>query len=204
MGYAIYRHDLLASNFDAERILDKYFHCGHSVVFDGAPVETEAELKRTIARSLGSAVRESLHPLQLVVCGSAHLGFSPVPDKIGNSFNPTTSDLDIAVVSDVLFDRWWIELQGCRLPADVQRKVADNLYLGLIDPSIVPNVSQTRQLWWELFGRMTAAVSNGPLLAQGIRGRLYRTHWSMQNYHLLAINRGREHLLGLIIDPHSR
>jgi hypothetical protein len=205
MGFAYYRHDLLASDFTAERILDKYFHSGRSTVFDGAPVDTEADLKRMVARSLGGAVNEPLHPMQLVVCGSAHLGFSPVPGlKLGTPFNPTISDIDIAVVSDVLFDRWWAELQGCRFSADIQRKIADNLYLGLIDPSIIPNVSKTRRLWWDLFGGMTAGVSNGPLLARGIRGRLYRTHWSMQTYHTLAIYGAREFLQGLIIDPHSR
>src|SRR5438309_10590224 len=100
MGYPHYRQDLLATAFDADWVLDKYFHSGQSVVFNGAPPGAEAALKRHVAKSLGGALNAAIHPLQLVLCGSAHLGFSPVPNKIGKPFDPTSSDIDVAVVSE--------------------------------------------------------------------------------------------------------
>src|ERR1019366_3612951 len=102
MAFPDYKRDLLAPDFDASRVLDRYFHSGQSVVFYGAHPETEPSFKRDLVIRLHESLDVRLHPLQIILCGSAHLGFSPVPGKLGNPFNSLSSDIDVAVVSEEL------------------------------------------------------------------------------------------------------
>src|SRR5262245_48591071 len=104
MAFPDYKRDLLAANFDVNRILDRYCHSGQSAIFMGASPDTEPFFKNDIARRLCDSLCVRLHPLQLIICGSAHLGFSPVPDKLGKPFDSSSSDIDVAVVSTELFE----------------------------------------------------------------------------------------------------
>jgi len=87
MAFPDYKRDLLAVDFVADRVLDRYFHAGQSHVFFGADPKIEPEFKRYLAVQLRQALDVRLHPLQLILCGSAHLGFSPVPTKLGKPFD---------------------------------------------------------------------------------------------------------------------
>lgn len=189
MGYPDYKQDLLSDDFDVNYVLDRYFHSGESAVFSGAPPDEAAKLKNDIARTLYGDFRMRVHPFQLVICGSAHLGFSPVPDKLGRPFDSTDGDIDIAVVSAELFDAWWSELQSAGLDPAVRENVSRDLFWGFINPANVRDASEMGETWWQLFGTLRTER------AAGIRGRLYRNFWSMQSYHRLAIFWGRERLL---------
>jgi hypothetical protein len=191
MGFPDYKRDLQAPDFDLNRMLNRYFHSGQSVAFLGAHPEEEPAFKTDLARHVFEAINIQLHPLQLVVCGSAHLGFSPVPDKLGKPFDPQKSDIDIAVVSGELFDRWWAELQSTDPVPAVYRKIADDLFWGFINPVNVKTVTDIGQRWWSIFGKIQTDR------AQAVRGRLYRNFWSMQSYHRHAIVRGRKMLEGV-------
>lgn len=189
MGYPDYKLDLLSSEFDVNYVLDRYFHSGSSAVFAGAAPDEEVKLKGEVARGLFDAFATRVHSLQLVICGSAHLGFSPVPDKLGRSFDPSQNDIDIAVISPELFDGWWTELQSSGLDEAVRAAVSRDLFWGFINPAHVRDVPEHGTKWWRLFGSLRTDR------ASGVRGRLYRNFWSMQSYHRLAIYRGRERLL---------
>lgn len=189
MRFDDYQQDLKSGTFEVNRVLDKYFHCGRSAVFEGVSLEAEPEFKNYIARALYNALAMSLHPLQLVVCGSALLGFSPVLEKLGKPFDSRTSDIDIAVVSSELFDRWWRELQASRMDRSSRTKVAEDLFRGFINPVTVASESKIGQDWWKLFRQLDTPF------AVGVRGRLYRDFWSMQNYHRSAIYGARDQLL---------
>src|SRR5689334_9608076 len=110
MGYADYKRDLQSEPLDPDWILHRYFHAGQSALFQGADPSEEPRFKWNISKQIAQEFRVQCHPLQLFVCGSAHLGFSPVPGKLGKPFNSDESDVDLALVSSELFDRWWHEL----------------------------------------------------------------------------------------------
>ena len=188
MAYPDYKRDLLAEEFDANRVLDRYFHTGQSAVFSGAQPDAESNFKSQVARACFDVFGLSFHPFELVITGSAHLGFSPVPGKLGKPFNPASSDIDIAVVSAELFDSWWRELQSGRLERDVRETISRDLFWGFINPANVRELSALGGKWWRLFGGLPTDH------AKGVRGRLYRTFWSMQSYHKLAIWHGRQEL----------
>ena len=100
MAYADYKRDLLAEDFDANYVLDRYFHTGQSAVFIGAQPDEEPNFKYKIARAFCTSYGIRGHPFQLIITGSAHLGFSPVPGKLGKPFDSASSDIDIAVAGD--------------------------------------------------------------------------------------------------------
>ncbi len=191
MAYADYKDDLTSSSFDEIRVLNQYFHSGQSAAFYGAPHEAEPLFKSDLSRRFLDNMKIKLHPLQLIICGSGHLGFSPVPGKLGKTFDPSKSDIDVAIVSTELFESWWVELQSIELVSTVLSKVAGNLFWGFIDPNTVYKYSDLGRKWWDLFGNFQTRY------AKSVRGRCYRNYWSMQNYHLFAIKEGRKELLGI-------
>ncbi len=189
MGFADYKKDLLARNFDSNCILDRYFDSGESHVFAGAMPDEEARLKGEVARALHSTCRVQIHPRQLVVCGSAHLGFSPIPEKLGKAFSPEDDDLDIAVISVELFDAWWMELQGAGLDDDLRADVSRDIFSGFINPAKVSDASSHGSRWREAFDQLQTDR------ARRVCGRLYRRFWSMQTCHRQAVVQGRARLL---------
>jgi hypothetical protein len=108
---------------------------------------------------------------------------------LGKPFDPSSSDVDVAVVSTDLFDQWWSELQSSDLVPAIINKISEDLFWGFINPANVNNVSEMGRTWWSVFGNMETDRANG------VRGRLYRNYWSMQNYHAHAIHGGRRRLL---------
>ena len=52
MGFPDYEKDLRNPEVDLELILDKYFHCGESAVFHGAPPDEEPRLKEMVAAAI--------------------------------------------------------------------------------------------------------------------------------------------------------
>jgi hypothetical protein len=189
MAFADYKKDLIAEDFDVNYMLDRYFHSGQSAVFHNAPPDEEVKLTATVARSIFGAFRIRVHPLQIVICGSAHLGFSPVPDKLGKPFDPKTSEIDVAVISPELFESTWNELQTLSLEPAIRATISRELFWGFINPAHIRDISEHGGQWWRAFGSIRTDR------AAGVRGRLYRNFWSMQSYHRIAIFQGREKLL---------
>lgn len=189
MAYPDYKKDLLADDFDANYVLDRYFHSGQSHVFTGANPSEEVDLLNEITTNLYKGFRTRVHPMQVIVCGSAHLGFSPVPEKIGTPFNSEKSDIDVAVISPEIFEMTWNELISAGLDPALRQTISRDLFWGFINPAHIHSVSTQGELWWNAFGSIKTDR------AKGVRGRLYRSFWSMQSYHRIAVFQGRERLL---------
>jgi hypothetical protein len=194
MDFESYKAALLAEPFDdlcVERILDTYYHCQTPHVFrDDAG--NYGQFKRSLANEIGSAFGIGCHPHHVVVCGSAHLGFSAAPsEKFGRPFSISESDIDVAIILPELFDRWWLELADPRVALGERRTdVAVHLLDGFINPLLVRDSTTTGRKWWRLFGRFTSGQFSK------VRGRIYRDPQFMQNYHRLSVIRGREKLRG--------
>lgn len=189
MAYADFKRDLLDDAFDPDYILDRYFHSGQSHVFAGANPSEEVDLINEISTSIFKAFKIRVHPLQIIVCGSAHLGFSPVPDKLGKPFDANKSDIDVAVISPEIFEATWNELISSGLDPYQRQTVSRDLFWGFINPANINTVSDNGAAWWSAFGAIKTDR------AKGVRGRLYRSFWSMQSYHRIAVFQAREKLL---------
>jgi len=55
----------------------------------------------------------NVHPKEITLIGSARLGSSTVPKKLGKIFDPS-SDLDWSIISEVLFDKCCVEFSTWR------------------------------------------------------------------------------------------
>ena len=97
MDFKSYKEALRAEPFDehnVEGILDAYYHAGTPHVFQG-DAGAHGLFMRTVANEIGSAYELRCHPHHVVICGSAHLGFSAAPnEKFGKPFSFTESDVD--------------------------------------------------------------------------------------------------------------
>lgn len=88
MAFADYRRDLLAAEFDASRMLDRYFHSGQSIAFFGAPPKEEPEFKRDLALRLHEALGFSFIPFNWF-CAAAHTSaFPPYPTSSAGRLTP--------------------------------------------------------------------------------------------------------------------
>lgn len=201
MSFADYEQALLDPFKDDQAILDQFFHTGQSYCFLGARPEEESRLKGEIVGALinnfndKASINLKLHPMQLVTCGSGHLGFSPTPGgKLGQPFDSRRSDIDIAIVHEPLFELWWSEIRDADQDVITMRDtVVENIFNGFIDPQYVNRATEIGSIWWETFGKIETNR------AKGVRGRLYKNHWAMQRYHREAIVQAKAQLEGRVV-----
>jgi len=87
---------------DHQTLLDRYFYTRPAAVL--AP-EQEAGLRREVAKFFHVAMRD------VIITGSAKLGFTLVPKKGRPAMSPfgDTSDIDVTIISSELFLQLWRE-----------------------------------------------------------------------------------------------
>jgi hypothetical protein len=124
-----------------------------------------------------------LCPNEVLVVGSAKLGFSVAPDKKYCLFHDK-SDIDVAIVSSTLFDKFWKEIfiywcEGSYWPG--YKKFTDYFFRGWIRPDKLPpsRVFALRKDWWDFFQSIT---SSGEYGHYNIRGALYRSYFFLEGY----------------------
>ncbi len=107
---SLFKKDCLNKNLDD--VVQKHLLEGSSYFFEKHPSKSsEFQFKKDIAKSL------SVHIRDIAIVGSGKLGFSIKPDKEVPSYFPfkafdevKKSDLDIAIVSNRLFDSQLVKL----------------------------------------------------------------------------------------------
>lgn len=121
---------------------------------------------------------------QILVIGSAKLGFSLSPKKLYRSFNDR-SDIDVVIVSSELFDIVWKGVYQL-----IQEKVywqsfesfKEYLFIGWMRPDLLPPSHQFKLAndWWEYFRKLT---SSGAFGHYKINGALYKDWEFLEGYH---------------------
>ena len=97
-----FRQDLRNESMSDADVLNKYILCDNPVIFRDN-VGLYSKLKTTIAGHFSVDIT-SLH-----MVGSAKLGFSVAPHQLWKPFGED-SDIDIVIISEVLFDGFWQRL----------------------------------------------------------------------------------------------
>ena len=140
--------------------------------------------------------------------GSAKLGFSVHPDKFPRPFGPS-SDIDIAVIDERLFDRIWHAIIDWHYPRkseslpqtdrDWVRQRRRDIYWGLFHPdkiryhgltfpqALVP-LRDISTSWFDTF--RSVSLSAG-LTAHDVSGRLYRSWEHILKYQAAGLRRIR-------------
>jgi len=183
-------------------------------VFQGIPyvfrasADAHAHLRAHLAKRLGATEED------ITVVGSAKIGFSLSPHTFGRPFLPT-SDIDVMVVSETLFDSMWFALLRWHYPrlslvpaggSDWATARRREVFLGRFEPdriqfnrdlplphALTP-VRDHATHWFDAF----RSLSRLPAFAKRqVSGRLYRTWEHALLYHLDGLRQIKESISGV-------
>lgn len=177
-----FQKDLATLNDDT--VFQKYIAFGDSYIL---PTELYFELKHDVSMKFG------VHSTQVILVGSAKLGFSIAPDKRYQHFRDE-SDLDVAVISQDLFDGLWsIAFDYWNVAGDWYRGThfRDYLFRGWVRPDYLPPDIQLANEWFEYFRQLTASQKFGPFK---ISAGVYKSWRFLERYQQIAIAQCRQSL----------
>ena len=164
----------------------------------------------TVATAPALGVRTA----EVLVVGSASTGFSLSPDAYPRAFHDY-SDIDVAVVSEELFDTVWKSLlewghpRRYRLPeleSQWFKDREDDVFWGWITPGRLyfdglrykedlGGARDFRVKWFNFFRSLGTQFPDSPLSSHEVNGRLYRTRAHLLAYHSESLRRLRYRLV---------
>ena len=140
-------------------------------------------LRDTVAKKF------SLHPNDVLVVGSAKLGFSIAPDKKYQLFGEN-SDIDVVIISSYFFEIIWKDVHRYISQLgywEGQSNFNKFLFRGWIRPDKLPpdhNFKFAKE-WWEFFNKLSASREFDVVR---IRGAIYKDWHFLESYQMIAIN----------------
>lgn len=139
----------------------------------------------------------SLHPSEVLVVGSAKMGFTIKPPKPYRHFGDT-SDIDVVIVSPKLFDSFWYALYEYNRNGGYWEKfpsLKNYLFRGWIRPDKFPPGSSFEPAsdWWEFFRELTKSNKFGPFK---ISGAVYRNWDFLEDYQSKCVEQCHRTLMG--------
>lgn len=129
-----------------------------------------------------------VHPNEVLVVGSAKLGFSIAPQKKFRPFGDK-SDIDVVIVSDSLFSSVWSSVYSIwrdKVIWETEHDFKKYLFRGWIRPDKLPPSPKFTfaKEWWEFFRGMTSSGEYGPYK---ISGALYKSWDFLESYQHFAV-----------------
>jgi hypothetical protein len=172
-----FKKDLI--NLTPNGIVSKHVLLGDCYLLD---VDKHFELRADIAAAF------EIRPEHTFVVGSGKLGFSIAPDKRYRHFSET-SDIDVAIVSDKLFDQLWHEVLKFDNEVgtwDEKRSFQKYLMNGWIRPDALPKSPSfpRRDRWWNYFAELSRSSKLGPYK---ITAGVYRAFDFLERYQLTSV-----------------
>lgn len=153
-----FKGDLVA--LDDQQLLDRYYYTGPAAMIAADQV---AELRRRIAANYVVPMRD------VIVVGSAKLGFtvSPKPDRPIFSEFGESSDIDLAIVSGPLYEKYWkIAYRYWQDGGDWSKleRFRKYMFRGWFRPDLLPigeDYPEQRE-WWEFLLALQSTGEFGP------------------------------------------
>jgi hypothetical protein len=163
-------------------IVQRYVTIGDPFVLSHAQ---HVELKQQIATHF------SIHHTNIIVVGSAKLGFSIAPRKRWNYFGET-SDVDVAIVSRELYEKIWHQI-SVLLTNDPyvswsrKKEYAGYQLHGWMRPDLLPHSPALPLVddWFEFFRELTSQGNCGPYKISA--GLYYDVHF-LERYQSRAVD----------------
>lgn len=202
-------------NFDV--LVKVFFLEGLPFVFSNSP------MKYLIFREQ-VADRFEIGYQDVCIVGSAKLGFSPSPHKFGVPFS-TTSDVDVVLISDGLFDRGshalFEHINRIGPPLDFSNRTAPvsvpardwrthkeavrNYVYDNFNPGLLPNDHRLRT---EVFGNISATSAvflalEPQVFVSKIRCRVFKTWRAAESYYINSLRQLKLTLIGQVDDAAS-
>ncbi|HEX8451606.1 MAG TPA: hypothetical protein VF647_05895 [Longimicrobium sp.] len=179
---ARFKNDLALMN--PPQLVRKYVAFGDAYIL---PDDQFFSLKEEVAHHF------QVHPNQVFLVGSAKLGFSIARRKRYRPFTDT-SDIDVAVVSDRLFDGIWEDVFRYRYQVGYwpqESEFKNYLFRGWIRPDKLPPANSFRlgAEWWAFFSELT---SSGRYGVYKIAAGLYRSDFFFESYQSICVSECQE------------
>lgn len=145
-----------------------------------------------------------VHSADLTLVGSAQLGFSLNPSKLMSHFG-RESDLDVAVVSSVLFDEAWCELIRSDFGVfllDVEekkkfKKMRENFFEGYLRPDLIPGASELAKNW---FPKLAGPFKSNVARRHEVKAWLFKSWWHFEAFYVAGIQKAQPSLIKFVSD----
>lgn len=182
-----------------ENIVAEYVFSGIPFVFRNQPNHLDA-----LRQHLSEALR--LTPKDILVVGSARIGFSLNPDRFPRQFL-ASSDIDVLVVDSRLFDKIWTTVlkwhyprkglhlggQDARWMGNMRKYIywgaivpSNVRYVGLSFPEILKPIRDLSTAWFNAFQSLSLYPE---FSAREVSGLLYRTVEHAKLYQIEGLRR---------------
>jgi len=171
---------------DAPAILNKYVYADHCDVLLAGQ---HTSLKQRIAGKF------HISQADVVIVGSAKLGFSIAPEKRFREFGES-SDIDVAIVSSEFYVKVWYELFNYERSGtywEHAKEFEHYCFRGWIRPDKLPRstVYPFSKSWWDFFQSLTSSGEFGPYK---IRAALYHSKHFIDAYQRLCVDQCKQEL----------
>jgi len=146
------------------------------------------DFKSIVSQSLGISFNN------IAVVGSSKVGCSLTPvseqrEKLFRRFNEE-SDIDIAIVSDKLFQTFWSLLRYSYSEVNKRhyKYISRGIYRGYINEKYLTLIDGCRKEWNEKAAQSKKLLRNELYIQPEITYRLYRSWEDFEEYHIQSIN----------------
>ncbi|MBD2212658.1 hypothetical protein H6G27_22685 [Nostoc linckia FACHB-104] len=174
------------SNTD-KLIVQKYIIHGTPYIFKNNE-DKYFNLKHEIARHFNE------NPANLHMVGSGKLSFSIAPKKLWNPFSDT-SDIDMAIISQRIFENFWSELYDFNIllksrtenEQKLYNRFLKNFFKGWIRPDLFPFGYPGKNKWLDYCRSISYKFSE-----QKVNCAIYYNFDFFEKYHISNINKLRQ------------
>lgn len=143
----------------------------------------------------------NFHNVQIV--GSAKVGYSLSPRKLLSPFHDEypgkpSSDIDIAVISDFLYKKFWDKLRQVkkiRYQQPYYTHLTESIFRGYINEKDLLQVNGLREEWEELVRPINVTLQDTLGFVHPITYRLYRSWEDLEDYQIIGIAKAQRTLL---------
>lgn len=148
---------------------------------------------------VSSSLKINFHNVQIV--GSAKMGYSLSPRKLLHPFHDEvpgkpSSDIDIAIISEPLYVRFWSELRGIKglWYKNYYKHLTESIFRGYISDGDLQKINGVNEQWDDLVRPINVALQDTLGFVHPITYRLYRSWDDLEEYQLIAISKAKNSL----------
>lgn len=142
----------------------------------------------------------NFHNVQIV--GSAKVGYSLSPEKLFTPFHDErpdkpSSDIDIAIISERLYQKFWDELRHVKKIRYMQayyNHLTESIFRGYINEKDLLKVQELRIEWEELTNPINVMLQDELGFVHPITYRVYRSWDDLEEYQIIGISKARRSL----------
>lgn len=142
----------------------------------------------------------NFHNVQIV--GSAKVGYSLSPEKLFTPFHDErpdkpSSDIDIAIISERLYQKFWNELRHVKKIRYMQayyNHLTESIFRGYINEKDLLKVQELRIEWEELTNPINVMLQDELGFVHPITYRVYRSWDDLEEYQIIGISKARRSL----------